>query len=453
MGFRRQPSGIAARPRPVGRRPARASGAGDVKKNEELAPGHRRPNTLLAVTDTRLSGLIGAARAAQASDLHLESGLPACLRVRGQLRTLGEPIDGRALLEMARELVGEERWAGFLERRSCDVARTIEGVRCRINVLCTSRGVGLAIRFLAAFQATLERLNLHPDLGRLVEPHNGLVIVSGATGSGKSSTLAALIQEVNARETRHVVTLESPIEYLLTPKQSFIRQREVGRDTPSFEQGLYDAMREDPDVLMVGELRDAETMRLTLSAAETGHLVLTTLHSSTAAEALQRLVSAFPAEVQGGVCSQLADCLVAVLCQRLRYLPERNIRVPECEVAIATQSVKAIVRQGQFYKLQTALETGGSEGCWTFQRYREWLQKRADWHQPFADPPDPEPRAEGARPLPAARPRPAQRRPVASAPGKARPPGSTGSRDDVIEIQSADEDLARILSELEKGED
>ena len=277
-----------------------------------------------------LPALIAAARDAGASDLHLEAGLPPSARIRGRLQPMGAPLAARELLEAARDVVGEDRWPGFLERRSADVARNLGGVRCRVNALCTARGVGLAIRFLPTTQATLERLNLRADLVRLVEPHHGLVIVSGPTGSGKSSTLAALVQELNLREARHVVTLESPIEYTLTPRQSFIRQREVGRDTPSFEQGLYDAMREDPDVLVVGELRDAETMRLTLSAAETGHLVLTTVHSSSTGEALQRIVGAFPAEIQAGIATQLADCLVGVVCQRLRFFPERNLRAPEC---------------------------------------------------------------------------------------------------------------------------
>src|SRR5256885_5378790 len=184
-----------------------------------------------------LSALIAAGRSAQASDLHLEPARPATLHERGQCRSVGEPIPAAELLAMGRELVGEERWPEFLERRSCDLSRTVAGARLRINVLCTSRGVGLAVRFLASFKASLAKLNLHPDLLRLAQSPNGLVIVSGPTGSGKSSTLAALIQEINARERRHIVTLEAPIEYALVPRQAFIRQREVGRRPSSVEPG------------------------------------------------------------------------------------------------------------------------------------------------------------------------------------------------------------------------
>jgi twitching motility protein PilT len=186
----------------------------------------------------------------------------------------------KLLMDMARTLIGENQWPVFLERRSFDLSKTVRGVRCRINVLQTSRGVGLAIRLLSPFQATVEKLNLHPDLKKLVKNTHGLILICGPTGSGKSSTLAALIQEINLTETRHIVTVESPIEYTFRPRRAYIRQREVGRDTPSFEQALLDALREDPDVLMVGEMRDPETMRLTLSASETGHLVLATVHSS-----------------------------------------------------------------------------------------------------------------------------------------------------------------------------
>ncbi len=328
----------------------------------------------------QLDAFIATAREQDASDLHLEPGLPLALRIRGTLRTVGQPIPGPTLLEVAREVIGSEQWPHFIERRSLDLSRTIAGVRCRINVLHTARGVGLAVRLLSSFQATLDKLNLHPELKRLVAPHNGLVLVSGPTGCGKSTTMAALLQEINLNEARHIITIESPIEYTFRPRSAYIRQREVGRDTPSFEQALLDALREDPDVLMVGEMRDPETMRLTLAAAETGHLVLATVHSSTAAEALQRIVSAFPSDIQSAVRSQLADCLVGAICQRLRFRPDLKIRVPECEILTASMAVKAFIRSGDFFKISSAIETGADFGMWTWQRYQLWLDKKRDWH-------------------------------------------------------------------------
>ena len=347
-----------------------------------------------------LESLIESAAANGASDLHLEAGMPAALRIRGALRVAGEPIAPKALLDMARALIGESQWPAFLERRSYDLSKTVRGVRCRINVLQSSRGVGMAIRLLAAFQATVEKLNLLPDLKKLVKNNHGLILICGPTGSGKSSTLAALIQEINLSETRHIVTVESPIEYTFRPRRAYIRQREVGRDTPSFEQALLDALREDPDVLMVGEMRDPETMRLTLSASETGHLVLATVHSSTCAEAIQRVASAFPAEIQSAVCSQLADCLVAVISQRLRFRQDLNILVPECEILMATHAVKNFIRTREFFKVITAIETGADHGMWTFQRYAKWLETRGNFFIPGqnAEPPDSEP----AESLPAA---------------------------------------------------
>src|SRR5690242_8156536 len=339
-----------------------------------------------------LEKLVALAASNGASDLHLESGLPAAIRVRGALRTVGEAIPGKTLYEMAHGVIGEEQWPHFVERRSFDFSRTIQGVRCRFNVFQTSRGIGFAVRLLSSFQATVEKLNLHPDLKKLVTATHGLILVSGATGSGKSSTLAALIQEINLSETRHIVTIESPIEYNFRPRRSYIRQREVGRDTPSFEQALLDALREDPDVLMVGEMREPETMRLTLSASETGHLVLATVHSSTCAEAIQRVASAFPAEIQSAVCAQLADCLVAVISQRLKWREDLNIRVPECEILMATHAVKNFIRTREFFKIATAIETGADHGMWTFQRYAKWLESRKNFLIPGrnAEPPDSE---------------------------------------------------------------
>jgi len=329
-----------------------------------------------------LDSLVESAAANGASDLHLESGMPIAVRVRGALRITGEPVAPGTLTEIARRLVGEEQWPVFVERRSFDLSRAIAGVRCRINIFQTARGVGLAVRLLGAFQATVEKLNLLPDLKKLVKNTHGLILVSGATGSGKSSTLAALIQEINLTEARHIITVESPIEYTFRSRRAFIRQREVGRDTPSFEQALHDALREDPDVLMVGEMRDPDTMRLTLSASETGHLVLATVHSSTCAEAIQRVASAFPAEIQSAVCAQLADCLVAVIAQRLHFREDINIRVPECEILMATNAVKNFIRTREFFKITSALETGADHGMWTFQRYAKWLDGRTNFYIP-----------------------------------------------------------------------
>lgn len=389
-----------------------------------------------------LESLIAAARQQGASDLHLESGLPVALRIRGALRTTGEPIAPQTLSGFAQEILSDQ-WTQFLERRSADLSKTISGVRCRINILQTARGVGFAIRLLASFQATIDTLNLHPDFKKFVAHPHGLLLISGPTGSGKSSTLAALIQEINLTDTRHIVTIESPIEYTFRPRRSYIRQREVGRDTPSFEQALLDALREDPDVLMVGEMREPETMRLTLNASETGHLVLATVHSSTCAEALQRIAAAFSPEIQAGVCAQLADCLVAVISQRLVFRSDLNMRVPECEVLVANYPVKNFVRTREFFKIASALETGADHGMWTFQRYRTWLQNRKKWHMPNepAEAPDSEPAGE-TPPLP---PIPmAIKSGTVAAPEKTSP--QTGGR---IEIEPEEGDWGKILKKNE----
>lgn len=326
-----------------------------------------------------LDPLIKLAKTKWASDLHLEPGLSPVLRIDGELRTLGEPISAKTLLAVCRAVIGDADWPLFLERGSYDLSTTICNVRCRINIFRTFRGIGMALRLLSSFQPTLAKLNLHPDLLEILRHPHGLVLVSGPTGSGKSSTMAALIQEINLKKATHIITIENPIEYYFEPKRAFIRQREVGRDTPSFSQGLMDALREDPDVLMVGEMREPEVMRHTLNAAETGHLVLSTIHSGTVIEAIQRIVSAFPAELQYGVRAQLADSIRAVICQRLIFKPEVNIRVPECEILFSSLTVKSIIREGKFFKLNDAIQTSAGEKMWSFERYRKWLDNRSDW--------------------------------------------------------------------------
>src|ERR1043166_1557726 len=405
-----------------------------------------------------LASLIASANEQGASDLHLEPGLPAAVRIRGTLVVQGEPLPAKALLDSARSIIPPEQWPQFVQRGSFDLSKTTQGVRCRINVLHTSRGVGLAIRLLSSFQATIEKLNLHPDLKKLVNRPNGLILLSGPTGCGKSSTMAALLQEINLTEARHVLTIESPIEYTFRPRLAYIRQREVGRDTPSFEQGLLDALREDPDVLMVGEMREPQTMRLTLNASETGHLVLATLHSSSCAEALQRIVFAFPAEIQSAVRAQLADCLVAVVCQRLRYRPDLKMRVPECEILIPTIPIKSFIRNGDFFKIITTLETGAEHGMWTFARYQTWLENKKVWH--FPDPsekPDSDP-AEAApltAPLPASKPvaRAAYEKPAERA-GEPSPTlvgaNPTPPQPGRIEIEPVEGGLEELIKKLDR---
>lgn len=405
-----------------------------------------------------LTQYITLAKENGASDLHIEAGLPPALRVRGALRTLDQPVAPKDTLAMAQSLLSTEQWAQFLERRSYDLARTLHGVRCRVNVLQTARGVGLAIRLLPSSAVTLESLNLHPDLRRLVHPTSGLLIVTGPTGSGKSSTVAALVEEINQSEARHIVSIESPIEFIHRPKRSYVRQREVGRDTPSFEQALVDALREDPDVLVVGEMRDPETMRLTLNAAETGHLVISTMHSGTGAEALQRFAAVFPPEVQSAVRAQIADALVGVLAQRLRYRNDLKLRVPECELILPSHAVRSHVRNGDFHKILSAVETGGESGMWTFARYGNWLEARKTWSNPALAPAapaeeleagtDPAPGLSPLKPrlagLPSALPGPVASKPEASpqTPGAVRP---TGGRIEIEPVEGAVDELLRKL--------
>jgi twitching motility protein PilT len=390
-----------------------------------------------------LSILIGAAKERGASDIHLETSLPAALRVSSSLQVFAEPITASDMRDMALEVVGDDLWPEFMDRGSFDHSKTIDGVRCRINVLKTARGLGMAIRLLSSFQASIERLNLHPDLKKLVANQHGLILVSGPTGSGKSSTMAALIHEINLTESRHIITVEQPIEYQFKPVKSFIRQREVGRDTPSFEQALIDAMREDPDVLMVGEMREPETMRLTLNASETGHLVLATIHSASAAEALQRMVAAFPSEIQNGICAQLADTLVAVVCQRLRFNPELNVRLPECEILRPTHAVKNFIRRNEFHQVISSMETGADHGMWTFARYRSWMSNRRDWYIPSAQPKDHSAAEDWSAPNIA----PVKGTPVVPKTGKRTSeaiPGSAGR----IEIEPDDGGFEKILKKL-----
>jgi twitching motility protein PilT len=392
-----------------------------------------------------------------ASDLHLEAETPIVARIRGNLQTVGAVVSGAALAQVARELLGEERWREFIERGSADLSLAVGGIRLRANFFRTVRGIAAAIRLLAPSVKDLRACNLHKDFRKLIEAESGLIIISGPTGSGKSTTLAALVEEVNATRARHIVTLESPIEYLFANRQSYIRQREVPTHSPSFEQGIVDALRENPDVLVIGEMRTPEVMRLTLNAAETGHLVLATMHSATCAEALTRLCMSFPSDIQASVRAQLADCLVAVCCQRLEFLSAARLHVPRCEILLPTSGAKGTIRNGNFSHIATVLQSGGEEGMWTFERYQRWIDQVTDWVRPPSaaalraqvDSTAPRPQAglRSAKPL-AAKPAPSPARPPAQ-PSAGSAPSTAAPKEEVIEVPAEDMDLAS-LAELAK---
>jgi twitching motility protein PilT len=317
-----------------------------------------------------------------ASDLHLEAGVAPVARVRGELQTVGGAVPGDTLVQAAQDFLGAEGWAQYKERGSADISVAIGGVRCRVNIYQTVRGVAVAIRLLAPSIKDLHGCNLHPDFRKLIDATTGLIIISGPTGSGKSTTLAALIEEINLSRARNIVTLESPLEYIYSNRRSFIRQREIPTHSPSFEQGIIDALRENPDVLVVSEMRTPEVMRLTLNAAETGHLVLATMHSANCAEALSRLCMSFPSDIQASVRAQLADCLVGLSCQRLEFLSAHRLRVPRCEILLPSSGAKGTIRAGNFSQIANVLQSGGDEGMWTFDRYQRWVEQVSDWVRP-----------------------------------------------------------------------
>ncbi len=325
---------------------------------------------------------IQAARKRGASDLHLESATSPVARVRGELQPIGAALAAGDVKALTQELLAADAWDLFVQRGSADLSLVVGGTRCRVNLYRTIRGFAIAVRLLSPQVYDLKASNLHPDFASLVSANSGLVVVSGPTGSGKTTTLAALVEEVNASRACNIITLESPLEYLFANRRSFIRQREIPTHSPTFEQALVDSLRENPDVLVVGEMRTPEVMRLTLNAAETGHLVLATMHSATCAEAISRLCMSFAPELQGSVRSQLADCLVGVLCQRLDFIESQQLRVPRCELLLASAGARGTIRSGNFSQLPTVIQSGGDDGMWSFDRYQRWMSQQKDWVRP-----------------------------------------------------------------------
>jgi twitching motility protein PilT len=351
-------------------RPAAASHVAPVDRSATL-PSFAAPVGVAVPSSAEppanaLARLVANAVALRASDLHLVQGKPPFARVDGRLERMGhEPVDLAAILPPGRAYDGRDPGGA-----SVDAALDVGGEgRARLHVFRTAEGLAAAVRLLPAAVPSLTSLHMPVPLEELVELPHGLVLVCGATGSGKSTTLAALAQEAVRRRSIVLLTLEDPIEHALEPSErSIVRRREVGRDVRDFASGLRDALREDPDVILLGEMRDPETIALALTAAETGHLVLSSLHSRSAASAIERIVDVYPPARQEQIRVQLADSLRAVVAQRLLPRARGTGRVPAIEVLRVTHAVGALVREGKTAQMATAIQSGKREGMISLER-------------------------------------------------------------------------------------
>lgn len=312
---------------------------------------------------TELTALIDAARRRGASDIHLTEGVPPILRIDGALTDFeSKPLTDRELDAAARELADDAQMRELADVGETDFAVTVLGtVRMRCNIFRQQGHTALALRLLPLTVPTAKDLLLPQVIIEQAEKPRGLVLVTGPTGSGKSSTLAALLDHVNRTARRHIITLENPIEYVHRPAGCIINQREIGRDTGSFAAGLRAALRQDPDVILLGEMRDLETISTAITAAETGHLVFGTLHTKGAANTIDRIIDVFPAEQQEQIRIQLADVLECVIGQTL--LPKiGGGRRAVFEIMVGTPAVKSLIRQNKSFQIPNAMQTGKKQG-------------------------------------------------------------------------------------------
>jgi twitching motility protein PilT len=293
-----------------------------------------------------LDRVLGAARQIGASDVHLKAGLPPIFRIKGELRTVREvpALSAEIISTFAMNMMNERQRKEFEETFDVDMAYgTADGARFRVNVFQQRGHIGMVMRLIPPEVPSFERLNLPATVLKLADEMRGLVLVTGITGSGKSTTLAALVDYINQRQACHIVTIEDPIEYTFRDRRSVVNQRELGFDTKSFSKALRAAMRQDPDVIFVGEMRDLETMETAMIAAETGHLVLSTLHTVDAVETVNRVISIFPPHQQAQVRLQLAAVLRGVVSQRLIPRADGKGMVPACEILVASARVRELI--------------------------------------------------------------------------------------------------------------
>lgn len=313
-----------------------------------------------------LKELLNKAIAMKASDLHLTVGLSPTVRCNGKLIGLGEEKLTISYTEkFSKEILGE-KYKEYLSCGEFDTSYFVEGIgRFRVNVFKQKNNDAIAIRIIDLKIPTLDELN-HPIVIKdIINKRRGLVLVTGPTGSGKSTTLAAIINEINNIREAHIITLEDPIEYLHTHNKCIINQREIGKDSRSYKSALKAILREDPDVILIGEMRDLETISIAITAAETGHLVLSTLHTVGAANTIERIIDVFPPYQQQQIKSQLASVLEAVISQQLLINKNNNGRVAVFEIMISTPGIKNLIREGKTFQIESMIQTGSKYGMKT----------------------------------------------------------------------------------------
>ena len=303
-----------------------------------------------------------------ASDLHITVGSAPAVRLRGHLARLDGylPFDGESTRALLYRILSSEQQKHLELQRQIDLAYEVPGLaRFRVNVYFQREALGAAFRQIPTDIKTLEELGLPSSLHELGTKPRGLVLVTGPTGSGKSTTLAAIIDEINRTRADHILTIEDPIEFVHKHKNCIVNQREIGIDALSFADGLRAALRQDPDVILVGEMRDLETIATALTAAETGHLVFATLHTQDAAQTVDRIVDVFPPDQQQQVRVQLSVALQGIVTQQLLATADGQGRIAACEVLVPTPAVRNLIREGKTHQIYSALQTGGQFGMQT----------------------------------------------------------------------------------------